>query len=669
MESINSKQKEESIIPINESFNFNQDQEDIFNSSMHSSSNQKLKNIKCKTENDIYNEIDVDPNFRDLKLKKKEEERRRKAVEEFEKRKLKENMENIIDYDEITEKSSKKNNKDDAQEEDEGIIIDNFNYISKPKINNINYKNSVSKKNNEFEDLESKITQIKHISSYSKDDLNINMTPDKSKKENIKIKNNNNNIISNINTNIDIIKESDLNSYTNFDINESNYNMNFYESVRKSGKEISKNNSQGVFENLVPNKSFKKFLNNKIKYYMDEKDIPTNFIKNLYSGNGIVNKSNSGGSNNFDGNLKSLNNDTLNLIFYSNENISNTNIYKNETNNYINNNLTKSNNIKRNKSMDIFRRNNMKSNKNYNNTNYNNTSTNYNNNITNKNYNNIITNKNYYNTYTNKNKNNNYKKVIIENKINKKKLEEMEKELNEQKNEVNEKIQKINLLENINDNLKQEMNILQQNFENERIDNSQNRKNYAMIKNCYNDIKNQYDLLNMKYMTLNDENFNFRRNKELYERQIALKNEMIENLIENKTNLQKEKVNNELNKINYSTKSSHKIISTFLPNNKENNKLEEKSDNNIKKESNTGNKTNNIDYTKYDKLSFPELQCKRDELTNERKDINNIYSKIPLKTKNRELIDKKEKLENRLKEINCELMLVKLSIKNFKNHK
>jgi len=669
MESINSKQKEESIIPINESFNFNQDQEDIFNSSMHSSSNQKLKNIKCKTENDIYNEIDVDPNFRDIKLKKKEEERRRKAVEEFEKRKLKENMENIIDYDEITEKSSKKNNKDDAQEEDEGIIIDNFNYISKPKINNINYKNSVSKKNNEFEDLESKITQIKHISSYSKDDLNINMTPDKSKKENIKFKNNNNNIISNINTNIDIIKESDLNSYTNFDINESNYNMNFYESVRKSGKEISKNNSQGVFENLVPNKSFKKFLNNKIKYYMDEKDIPTNFIKNLYSGNGIVNKSNSGGSNNFDGNLKSLNNDTLNLIFYSNENISNTNIYKNETNNYINNNLTKSNNIKRNKSMDIFRRNNMKSNKNYNNTNYNNTSTNYNNNITNKNYNNIITNKNYYNTYTNKNKNNNYKKVIIENKINKKKLEEMEKELNEQKNEVNEKIQKINLLENINDNLKQEMNILQQNFENERMDNSQNRKNYAMIKNCYNDIKNQYDLLNMKYMTLNDENFNFRRNKELYERQIALKNEMIENLIENKTNLQKEKVNNELNKINYSTKSSHEIISTFLPNKKGNNKLEEKSDNNIKKESNTGNKTNNIDYTKYDKLSFPELQCKRDELTNERKDINNIYSKIPLKTKNRELIDKKEKLENRLKEINCELMLVKLSIKNFKNHK
>ena len=661
MESINSKQKEESIIPINESFNFNQDQEDMFNSSIPSSSNQKLKNIKYRTDNDMCGEIDDDPNFRDIKLKKLEEERRRKAVEEFEKRKLKENMENIIDYDKITEKMSKKN-KGDTQEEDEGIIIDNFNYISKPKINNISYKNSVAKKNNELEDLESKITQIKHISSYSKDDLNINMTPDKSKKENIKLKNNN--ILTNINTNIDIIKESDLNSYTNLEINESNYNMNFYESIRKSVNENCKNNSQSVFENLVPNKSFKKFLNNKIRYYMDEKDIPTNFIKNLYSKTGIVDSSNSVEFNNLDGNLKSLNNDTLNLNFYTNENISNINIYRNENSN----NMAKSNNIKRNKSMNAFKKNNTNSNKNYIYRN-NKISTNYNKNITRKNNNNIISNKNYYNTYTNKNTNSNYKKVVIENKINKKKLEEMEKELNEQKNEVNEKMQKINLLENINDNLKQEMNILQQNFENERIDNSQNKKNYTMIKNCYNDIKNQYDLLNIKYMTLNDENFNFRRNKELYERQIALKNEMIENLIENKTNLQKEKVNNELNKINYSTKSSQKIISTFLPNNKENNKVEEKSDNNNKKENNTSNKNNNIDYTKYDKLTFPELQCKRDEFTKEREDINNIYSKIPLKTNNRELINKKEKLEKRLKEINCELMLVKLSIKNFKNHK
>ena len=647
MDSFNSKPKEESIIPISESFNFNQEQEDIFESSLHSSSNKKIKIMKNKNDINYYNDIDVDPNFRDIKLKKEEEARRRKEVEEFEKRKLQKYKDNnIIDYDESSEKKNLKN-KDDIQVDDEGIIIDNFNYTSKTKINNINYKNSLCKKNNinnninnEIEDYESKITQIKHLSSYSKDDLNINISPDKLKKENIKFKIIN---LSNNNQNkVDIIKESetpntdDNNPYNNLDINESNYEMNFYDTVRKSINENSKN-SPGVFESLVPNKSFQKFLKEKIKYYMDEKDIPKNFINNLYSGIEIKEKPYLNRFNNYNQNLKSMDSGKINFNIYSNENMSNTNIYKNK-----NRNFNKSKDIKRNKSMDVFQRNKM--------------------------------NHNSYNSQNNFNKtnkdNNSYKKVFIENKINKKKLEEMKKELSEQKNEMNEKLQKINLLENINDNLKNEMNKLQKNFENERIDNTQNRKNYAIIKNCYNDIKNQYDLLNMKYMTLNDENFNFRRNKELYERQIALKNEMIENLIENKTNLQKQKVNDEINKINFSTKSSHKIISTFLQNNKEDNKSEEKSDNNnIKKQSNRTNKKNEIDYSKYDKLSFPELQCKRDELTNERKDINNIYSKIPLKTNNRELINKKNNLEKRLKELNCELMLVKLSIKNYKNHK
>ena len=72
---------------------------------------------------------------------------------------------------------------------------------------------------------------------------------------------------------------------------------------------------------------------------------------------------------------------------------------------------------------------------------------------------------------------------------------------------------------------------------------------------------------------------------------------------------------------------------------------------------------------KYDKLTFPELQCKRDELTQERRDLNNIYCKIPLKSTSRELINKREKIEKRIEEINYDLMVVKLRIKNFKNHK
>ena len=618
MDSSKSKQKEASIIPINESMNFNQDQEDMFNSSLPFSSSQKLKNTKSKEEIDSINDKEDDPNFADSKLKKEEEERRRKAVEEFEKRKMKKNK-NIIDYDEISDNKNKtKKNKDDTQVEDEGIIIENFNYISKPKINNINYKNSLGKKK-EIEDLESKVSQIKQITSYSKDDLNINInsSPDKNKKDNNKFKFNNNIINKNMNS----IKESDINSNSNFDNNESNYDMNFYDTLRKSKIEDSKNQI-GVFESLLPNKSFKKFLKDKIKYYMDEKDIPTSFIKNLYDESIVGNIPNSEKINNLEENYGSINNEKLNINIYQNEIQYNDNTHKPQ-----NKNKNKMNNIKRNKSLDLFYPNKK---------------------ITNK---------------------NNYTNILLENDINKKQLEEMQKELTVQKNEMDEKNQKINLLQNMNNNLKQEMNKLQENFENERIDNTQNRKNYAMIKTCYNDIKNQYDLLNMKYMTLNDENFNFRRYKELYERQLALKNEMIENLIENKTNLQKQKVKNQLNKINFSTKNSHKIITTFLQNNnKEDKKLEEKN-NDIKNIKEKNNSINNIDYNKYNKLSFPELQCKRDELTKERKDINNIYSKIPLKTYNKEINNKRNNLEKRLQEINCELMLVKLSIKNFKNHK
>ena len=347
MDSFNSKPKEESIIPIDESFNLNQSPEDIFESSLHSSSNKKVKNMKNKNEvNYFNNDIDVDPNFRDIKLKKEEEARRRKEVEEFEKRKLKKYKDNnIIDYDESSEKKNKKN-KDDIQIDDEGIYIDNFNYISKTKINNISYKNSLGKKNinnnnnlnnNEIEDYESKITQIKHLSSYSKDDLNINISPDKLKKENIKFKIIN---LSNNNQNkVDIIKESetpntdDINPYNNLDINESNYEMNFYDTVRKSINENSKK-FPGVFESLVPNKSFQKFLKEKIKYYMDEKDIPKNFINNLYSGIEIKEKPYLNRFNNYNQNLKSLDSGKINFNIYSNENMSNTNIYKNKNRNF-----------------------------------------------------------------------------------------------------------------------------------------------------------------------------------------------------------------------------------------------------------------------------------------------------------------------------------------------
>jgi len=250
---------------------------------------------------------------------------------------------------------------------------------------------------------------------------------------------------------------------------------------------------------------------------------------------------------------------------------------------------------------------------------------------------------------------------------------------------MDEKVNKINILENMNDNLKNEMNKLQQNFEFERINNKETKINYDMIKNNYTDIKNQYDLLNIKYQTLSDENFNYRRDKDLYEKQIKSKNQMIENLLENNSSYKKQNINNKLNNINFTTKSSNEIISGFIQNNKNNYKNNNINNNNInnnninninekEKENITNNDSNEnhkkvVDYHKYDKLTYPELQCKRDELNRERKDTYNIYCKIPLKSTSKEQIIKREELEKKIEDINCDLVIVKLRLKNFKNHK
>ena len=82
-----------------------------------------------KTKDTIFNfkkiNIDLDNNLFIPSISSLNE-LRRKAVEEFEKRKLNKNK-NIIDYDDITEKKSKKFN-EDTQVEDEGIIIEE-NYL------------------------------------------------------------------------------------------------------------------------------------------------------------------------------------------------------------------------------------------------------------------------------------------------------------------------------------------------------------------------------------------------------------------------------------------------------------------------------------------------------------------------------------------------------------
>ena len=657
-------------------------------------------------------DTDVDPNFADTKLKKEEEIRRRKEIEEFEKRtSLQNDNNNIIDFDDY----------DEVGVDEEGIKIDNSNYLSKIKKNNISNKNKENKilrinnvyingnrtnnynkieNENESEDLESKITQIKNnrINSYEKDDEISNNIINKERNEDMKIiykknlnkyeknnqnryyENNKHNNINNYLNSKKNNKKEEINDTNSIDVSQSkDYNMNFYDTntIMNNSNKKANNTTSDVFQNLLPNKSFKKFLNNKIRYYMDEKDIPKEFINNLKINENINNNKNKTKNKSYTPNQKK-NVQMLNLHKYNNDNILSLSINKYNDNSYSN--YYNDENIES-LSYNYRSNNKRKMNKTY----YKSM----------KNFyqkNNIVYNDELNNKYLNKNLNYNsrdklfsvdlnnnqkylanYDKVFIENKINKEKIKNLKKELNNQKTAMNEKLNKINMLENMNDNLKNEMNKLQQNFEYERINNKETEKNYNMIKSNYTDIKNQYDLLNMKYITLSDENYNYRRDKDLYEKQIKTKNEMIENLLENNSSYKKKNINNKLYEINYTTKSSNEIIMDYLKN-------KNKNENNKNKNININNKTENkkqenennkkvVDYNKFDKLTYPELQCKRDELMKERRDTNNIYSKIPLKSTSKEQINKRNMLEKKIAEINCDLMIVKLRIKNFNNHK
>ena len=171
------------------------------------------------------------------------------------------------------------------------------------------------------------------------------------------------------------------------------------------------------------------------------------------------------------------------------------------------------------------------------------------------------------------------------------------------------------------------MTKLQKNYDAETTMIKETKQNYDLIKSNYNDIKNQFDLLNIKYQTLTDENFNFKRDKALYERQIKTKNQMIESLIENKSNLLNNKLY-QLDMIEDKEESNHEMFLDYLKNKnlpREIPKKEEK-DNGMKKNKDEKNGNDDykvdINYSKFDKLTYPELQSKRDELVNERKNIN-----------------------------------------------
>ena len=180
-------------------------------------------------------------------------------------------------------------------------------------------------------------------------------------------------------------------------------------------------------------------------------------------------------------------------------------------------------------------------------------------------------------------------------------------------------------------------------------------------------------MLNIKYQTLTDENFNFKRDKALYEKQIKTKNKMIETLIENKSNILN---NNKLYKLDLpeeKEESNHEMFLDYLKNKAIEFPNKEEKDNGMKIIKNDENKNRSedykedIDFTKFDELTYPELQSKRDEFVTERKNLNNILNKIPIKINYKGQLEKRNELEKKLNEINRDLAIIKFRMKNLKN--
>ena len=60
-----------------------------------------------------------------------------------------------------------------------------------------------------------------------------------------------------------------------------NYEKDFYGPKMLNNEKVEKKDKNNTFNNLMNNKTFKKFLKNKIKYYVEENEIPMKFINSL----------------------------------------------------------------------------------------------------------------------------------------------------------------------------------------------------------------------------------------------------------------------------------------------------------------------------------------------------------------------------------------------------
>ena len=408
---------------------------------------------------------------------------------------------------------------------------------------------------------------------YKKDSLTNNQNEDVSNynmnfyESKILAGNNLNDINSNFSNSNILLKNSENNTSCNVSNNINEYNNYYNQYIKTTNSYNETSNEQNCskngkeFKNLIPNNAFKKFLTSKIKYYMKEDSIPKKFISQFFEDK---NNNKAKKTNSFRNQLYK----NIDLNMFNNKKIYEKNLLTDE-------NQKELDSIGRKHYLKSQRINHLALDIEENNYEYENLNNKYNrkNEMIKEEYemkktllldqNKELINKinelqgvidNSKNQMEERDKQikkylSTYDKISSENEENKKKIENLVDELKAKNNEVEEKKKKINELNNINNNLENKMIKLKEEYVNEAMNNKETKENYVSIKNDYNDMKNQYDLLNIKYQTLSDENFNFRRNNLLYEKELKTKNLMIEDLLQSNSNIKQRELNGRLNKL------------------------------------------------------------------------------------------------------------------------
>ena len=329
--------------------------------------------------------------------------------------------------------------------------------------------------------------------------------------------------------------------------NNNNKNINQIENIKTVDS-----STQKEFNSFLPNKTFKKFIKNKLKYYIKEEEIPDQILSNFAN---YQNEFNNNDENNL---LKiipasSINDkkpiiqeistpydpeyEMMDKYYDTPKNINNNKILKKNNNLKFKtqNDFTKINKIAE---IDLY-----ESEKKH---------------LIDENQKllgrldkieNIIN--DTRNEITKKNEKirtviNEYDSINRENESNKKKIDNLKYEIFMKDKMVSNKKNLLNQLKDININLESKITQIQEKYDNEANSNKSTEKNLYTMENQYQSVKNKYNNLNKKYKKVTKENLLLQKNQKNYEEEIKSKNKLINNLINNK-NLSYDKPNENIN--------------------------------------------------------------------------------------------------------------------------